>query len=148
MYGFRCAQFPKPEYTLLQRLRKDVLGDGCTQRAAIATALRVTAEVVREGGARRVVQHYDEFRSVAPSERRDDLLPEEEILAALAGPSRSPEPPPTVAEEPTETVILRREVSVNGERSRQAAMSCRRRRGRRCARLRRAADGLFREING
>src|SRR5262249_20448090 len=45
-FDFRCAQFPKPEYTLLQRLRNDVLG-GCTQRVAIATALRVTAEVVR-----------------------------------------------------------------------------------------------------
>ena len=117
MYGFRCAQFPKPEYTLLQRLRKDVLGDGCTQRAAIATALRVTAEVVREGGARRVVQHYDEFRSVAPSERRDDLLPIETILAARAAPSPSPGPPaPPVVEEPNEVVTLRREVSVNGER--------------------------------
>src|SRR5262245_19163942 len=49
MYGFRMAQLPAPEYTLLQRLRNDVLG-GCTQRVAIATALRVTAEVVREGG--------------------------------------------------------------------------------------------------
>ena len=117
MYGFRMAQLPAPEYTLLQRLRKDVLGDGCTQRAAIATALRVTAEVVREGGARRVVQHYDEFRSVAPSERRDDLLPLETILEALAAPSRAPEPTSKpVAEEPTETVILRREVSVNSER--------------------------------
>ena len=116
MYDFRCAQFPKPEYTLLQRLRNDVLG-GCTQRVAIATALRVTAEVVREGGVRRVKEHYNEFRSVAPSERRDDLLPEEEILAALAAPSRSPEPPPpAVAEEPTQIVILRRECSVNGER--------------------------------
>ena len=117
MYGFRCAQFPKPEYTLLQRLRKDVLGDGCTQRAAIATALRVTAEVVREGGARRVVQHYDEFRSVAPSERRDDLLPIETILAARAAPGPPPGPPaPLPVEEPTEVVILRREVSLNGER--------------------------------
>src|SRR5262245_42855758 len=115
MYGFRMAQLPTPEYTLLQRLRNDVLG-GCTQRVAIATALRVTAEVVREGGVRRVVEHYNEFRSVAPSERRDDLLPEEEILAALAAPSQSPEPPPAVAEEPTEIVILRRECSVNGER--------------------------------
>src|SRR5215831_9862547 len=114
MYGFRCAQFPKPEYTLLQRLRKDVLGDGCTQRAAIATALRVTAEVVREGGAHRVVQHYDEFRSVAPSERRDDLLPMETILAARAAPSPPPEPSaPLVVEEPTEVVILRREVGLN-----------------------------------
>ena len=104
MYGFRCAQFPKPEYTLLQRLRKDVLGDGCTQRAAIATALRVTAEVVREGGAHRVVQHYDEFRSVAPSERRDDL---ETTLEAQ---------PPPVAEEATEVVNLTRECSLNGER--------------------------------
>jgi len=117
MYGFRMAQLPAPEYTLLQRLRKDVLGDGCTQRAAIATALRVTAEVVREGGARRVVQHYDEFRSVAPSERRDDLLPIETILAARAAPSPSPGPPaPPVVEEPNEVVTLRREVSVNGER--------------------------------
>ena len=114
MYGFRMAQLPAPEYTLLQRLRNDVLG-GCTQRVAIATALRVTAEVVREGGVRRVVEHYNEFRSVAPSERRDDLLPEEEILAALAAPSRSPEPPPVV-EEPTEVVILSRECSLNGER--------------------------------
>src|SRR5262245_49855494 len=109
------AQLPAPEYTLLQRLRNDVLG-GCTQRVAIATALRVTAEVVREGGVRRVAEHYNEFRSVAPSERRDDLLPVEEILAALATNSRSPEPPPPVAEEPTEMVILRRECSVNGER--------------------------------
>ena len=116
MYGFRMAQLPAPEYTLLQRLRKDVLGDGCTQRAAIATALRVTAEVVREGGVRRVMEHYNEFRSVAPSERRDDLLPMEEILATLAAPSRSPEPPPPVVEEPTEVVVLRRECSVNGER--------------------------------
>jgi hypothetical protein len=116
MYGFRCAQFPKPEYTLLQRLRKDVLGDGCTQRAAIATALRVTAEVVREGGAHRVVQHYDEFRSVAPSERRDDLLPLETILAAQDAPSRAPEPPLPVAEEATEVVNLKRECSLNGER--------------------------------
>jgi len=115
MYGFRMAQLPAPEYTLLQRLRRDVLGDGCTQRAAIATALRVTAEVVREGGAHRVVQHYDEFRSVAPSERRDDLLPIETILAAA--PSRSPEPPPPpVAEEATEVVNLTRECSLNGER--------------------------------
>src|SRR5215471_20521836 len=98
MYGFRMAQLPAPEYTILQRLRKDLLGDGCTQRVAIATALRVTAEVVREGGVRRVVEHYNEFRSVAPSERRDDLLPEEEILAAQAAPRRSPEPsPPAVA---------------------------------------------------
>jgi len=62
MYGFRMAQLPAPEYTILQRLRKDLLGDGCTQRAAIATALRVTAEVVRDGGAHRVVRHYDEFQ--------------------------------------------------------------------------------------
>ena len=117
MYGFRMAQLPAPEYAILQRLRKDLLGDGCTQRAAIATALRVTAEVVREGGARRVVQHYDEFRSVAPSERRDDLLPMETILAARAAPSPSPEPPtPPVVEEPNEIVTLRREVSVTGER--------------------------------
>jgi len=117
MYGFRMAQLPAPEYTILQRLRKDLLGDGCTQRAAIATALRVTAEVVRDGGAHRVVQHYDEFRSVAPSERRDDLLPIETIVAAQAAPSRGPEAtPPPVAEEPTEVVILRREVWLNGER--------------------------------
>jgi len=115
MFGFRMAQLPAPEYTLLQRLRNDVLG-GCTQRAAIATALRVTAEVVREGGVRRVMEHYNEFRSVAPSERRDDLLPEEEILAALAAPTRSPEPPPLVVKEPTEVVSLRRECSLNGER--------------------------------
>ena len=115
MYGFRMAQLPAPEYTLLQRLRKDVLG-GCTQRVAIATALRVTAEVVREGGVRRVMEHYNEFRSVAPSERRDDLLPEEEILAALGAPSWSPEPPPPVVEEPTELVVLRRECGLNGER--------------------------------
>src|SRR5215510_6404209 len=111
MYGFRMAQLPAPEYTILQRLRKDLLGDGCTQRAAIATALRVTAAVVRDGGAHRVVRHYDEFRSVAPSERRDDLLQMETIVAAQAVPSRAPEPPPPpVAEEPTEVVILRREV--------------------------------------
>src|SRR5215831_20335255 len=117
MYGFRMAQLPAPEYTILQRLRKDLLGDGCTQRAAIATALRVTAEVVREGGVRRVMEHYNEFRSVAPSERRDDLLPKEEILTALAVPSRSPEPPPSaIAEEPIEVVILKHECSVNGER--------------------------------
>ena len=114
MYGFRMAQLPAPEYTLLQRLRNDVLG-GCTQRVAIATALRVTAEVVREGGVRRVVEHYNEFRSAAPSERRDDLLPMETILAAA--PSRSPEPPPPpVAEEATEVVNLTRECSLNGER--------------------------------
>src|SRR5262245_29382402 len=116
MYGFRCAQFPKPEYEALQRLRKDVLS-GVTQRVAIATALRVTAEVVREGGVHRVVQHYDEFRSMAPSERRDDLLPMETILAARAAPSPPPEPSvPLVVEEPTEVVILRREVGLNGER--------------------------------
>ena len=106
MYGFRMAQLAAPEYTLLQRLRNDVLG-GCTQRVAIATALRVTAEVVREGGVRRVVEHHNEFRSAAPSERRDDLLPMETILAAA--PSRSPEPPPPpVAEEATEVVNLTR----------------------------------------
>jgi len=116
MYGFRMAQLPAPEYTLLQRLRNDVLG-GCTQRVAIATALRVTAEVVREGGVRRVVEHYNEFRSVAPSERRDDLLPVEEILEAQAAPSRSPEPTAKlVTEEPTEVVNLKREVWLNGER--------------------------------
>ena len=116
MYGFRMAQLPAPEYTLLQRLRNDVLG-GCTQRVAIATALRVTAEVVREGGVRRVVEHYNEFRSAAPSERRDDILPEEEAQAAHAAPSCSPEPTPKpVAEESTEVVNLRREVWLNGER--------------------------------
>ena len=77
--AFVVLSSPKPEYTLLQRLRNDVLG-GCTQRVAIATALRVTAEVVREGGVRRVVEHYNEFRSAAPSERRDDLLPMKTIL--------------------------------------------------------------------
>src|SRR5215471_12490748 len=117
MYGFRMAQLPAPEYTILQRLRKDLLGDGCTQRVAIATALRVTAELVRAGGVRRVVEHYNEFRSVAPSERRDDLLPEEEAQAAHAAPSCSPEPTPKpVAEEATEVVNLKREVWLNGER--------------------------------
>ena len=115
MYGFRMAQLPAPEYTLLQRLRNDVLG-GCTQRVAIATALRVTAEVVREGGVRRVVEHYNEFRSVAPSERRDDLLPMETTLDTQAAPSRSPEPTSPVTEEPTEVVNLKRECSLNGER--------------------------------
>src|SRR5262252_6299894 len=113
MYGFRMAQLPAPEYTILQRLRKDLLGDGCTQRAAIATALRVTAEVVREGGAQRVVQHYDEFRSAAPSERRDDL---ETTLEAQADPSRSSEPKSPIPEEATEVVNLTRECSLNGER--------------------------------
>ena len=117
MYGFRCAQFPKPEYEALQRLRKDVLG-GVTQRVAIATALRVTAEVVREGGVHRVVQHCTQFRGTAPSEV-EELLPANAVavLPAQAKPSSSPEPtPPPVAEEPTEVVILRRECSVNGER--------------------------------
>src|SRR5262249_48679761 len=117
MYGFRCAQFPKPEYEALQRLRKDVLG-GVTQRVAIATALRVTAEVVREGGVRRVVQHCTEFRGTAPSEV-EELLPAHAVPAAptQAKPGRSPEPTsPPVVEEPTEVVNLRREVWLNGER--------------------------------
>src|SRR5262249_57583306 len=81
---------------------------------AIGSGFRVGAEVVRDGGARRVLEHYNESRSGAPSERRDDL---ETPLEAQAGPSRSPEPTtPPVAEEPTEVVILRREVGLNGER--------------------------------
>src|SRR5262249_58807761 len=118
MYGVRMAQLPSPEYALLQRLRNDVLG-GCTQRAAIATALRVTGELVREGGVRRVMEHYNEFRSVAPSERRDDLLPVEEILAAQAAPSRSPEsPPPAVAPGAIEGGVLQRAGRVDGGRFR------------------------------
>src|SRR5215813_6138621 len=80
MDGFRCAQFPKPEYEALQRLRKDVLG-GVTQRVAIATALRVTAEVVREGGVHRALQHCTEFRGTAPSEV-EELLPAHAVVAA------------------------------------------------------------------
>jgi len=112
MYGFRCAQFPKPEYEALQRLRKDVLG-GVTQRVAIATALRVTAAVVREGGVHRVVQHCTEFRGTAPSET-PELLPAD-VLRDIPG---AHEPAPetmerdalatavTVADKPTEVVIL------------------------------------------
>ncbi len=94
MYGFRCAQFPVLEYTLLQRLRRDVLG-GVTQRVAIATALRVTAEVLREGGAERVKRHCVEFRGAAPSET-PELLPMDIALAAQAPLMREPTstPPP------------------------------------------------------
>ena len=122
MYGFRCAQFPKPEYEALQRLRKDVLG-GVTQRVAIATALRVTAEVVREGGVHRVVQHCTQFRGTAPSET-PELLPAE-VLRVIADAHQPAQQTMerdalatavTVADEPTEVVILRREVSLNGER--------------------------------
>ena len=114
MYGFRCAQFPKPEYEALQRLRKDVLG-GVTQRVALAVALRVTAEVVRSGGVHRVVEHCREFRGTAPIETRE-LLPSDLIVTEPAVPSPPEPPPPPVAEEPTEVVILRREVGLNGER--------------------------------
>ena len=90
MYGFRCAQFPVLEYTLLQRLRRDVLG-GVTQRVAIATALRVTAEVLREGGAERVKRHCVEFRGAAPSET-PELLPMDVVLPAQAALGREPAP--------------------------------------------------------
>jgi hypothetical protein len=91
-------QFPVPEYTLLQRLRRDVLG-GVTQRVAIATALRVTAEVLREGGADRVKRHCFEFRGAAPSET-PELLPMEAVLRAQTTPMREPEP---VSPPPAET---------------------------------------------
>ena len=105
MYGFRCAQFPIVEYTLLQRLRRDVLG-GVTQRVAIATALRVTAEVLREGGADRVKRHCFEFRGAAPSET-PELLPRDVVNAAQATLGREPEPTsPPSAEAPRERVVL------------------------------------------
>src|SRR5262252_3089304 len=103
MYGFRCAQFPKPEYEALQRLRKDVLG-GVTQRVAIATALRVTAEVVREGGVHRVVQHCTEFRGTAPSEV-EELLPAHAVVAAPPALPDSPEPTAPPVRTPPERVV-------------------------------------------
>jgi hypothetical protein len=103
-FDFRCAQFPVPEYTLLQRLRRDVLG-GVTQRVAIATALRVTAEVLREGGADRVKRHCFEFRGTAPSET-PELLPMDVVPASQAAIIREPEPTsPPPAEPPHERVV-------------------------------------------
>jgi len=69
MYGFRCAQFPKPEYTLLQRLRKDVLGDGCTQRADQLDSRR--ADLSEGRGVRRSVVSAGE--RVPPSRHTVDL---------------------------------------------------------------------------
>jgi hypothetical protein len=86
----------------LQQLRRDVLG-GVTQRVAIATALRVTAEVLREGGADRVKRHCVEFRGAAPSET-PELLPLDVILATQAT-LREPEPTSPPAEAPHEQVV-------------------------------------------
>jgi len=45
-----------------------------------------------------------------------DLLPSDIVVAAQAELSRPPGPMPPVIEKPTDVVILRREVSSNGER--------------------------------
>jgi hypothetical protein len=122
MLGFQCGEFSRPVYFGLRVLKRDILR-GATGRDALSVAILAASHLYRQPGGGELLQSlYRDLQTTAPSEMVplfSDRVHEAPGVDEMPSQTTKLERHSTalkVADEPTEVVILRREIGLNGER--------------------------------